>query len=390
MTVPIIYYCPLNPTQEPNPFMAGLWLNHRGYPITYLGEGPADAQKCETPLGLLRVKLIPRASGRLARCWWHVRAALALLQFRFQLRGQVIVYLQRHESTLAAFFGLLFFPRRRLIFHTQDYLEPGRHPIWAFFEKRIARRAAWVISNEPNRARFMASHYRLKQMPVIVRTGLPKDWPVPERDESLRHDLLARAGLADREGARLIMAGGGYSRVRCTEQLIQAVGRLDDRYLLVFTGMKPDTPPYTATLDACRRAGIERRVVILPYLEYEDLLRHMAACDVGILLYPNDGVGNFYQAPGRLAEYLNCGLPVVASNFPGLELLVLKHRLGQVCDPEAPEQIAAAIDRLGALGEAELAANRHRLRELGRTEFAYETQADRLEEILRQAAGEKG
>jgi glycosyltransferase involved in cell wall biosynthesis len=382
MSLDIIYYCPLNPANEPNPFMAAIWLTSRGHPLTYVGEGAKETKTCPTPLQPLPVHLIPRGRSRFGRMLWHVKAALALLKMRWRHKGRVIFYLQRHESTVAAFFGLMFFPGRQIVFHTQDYLEPGRHPFWAFFEKRIARKAAFVISNEPNRARFMASHYRLKNFPVVVRTALPQEWPVPERDLQLRQQLLGKIGLQDAGAIRLIMAAGAYSKVRCTRELIQAVGKLDPRYVLVFTGMKPGTATYETTLNECRQAGIADRVVILPFLDYEDLLRHMAACDVGILLYPNDGVGNFYQAPGRLTEYMSAGLPSVASNFPGLELLVRKYQLGQVCDPESPSDIAEAIDRIGSLSQEDLERERLRLRKLAKTEFAYETQAWLIEEVL--------
>jgi glycosyltransferase involved in cell wall biosynthesis len=369
--------------------MAGVWLNSRGYPITYIGEGAKDAEVSDTPFGPMPVRLIPRGRAVLSRLFWHFKAAVALLKYRWKHKGNVVFYLQRHESTVAAFFGLAFFSGRRVIFHTQDYLEPGRHPVWAFFEKRIARKAAVVISNEPNRARFLASHYRLKKVPVVVRTALPRDWPIPGRDAVLRQQLLRGVGIDDAADRRLIMAGGAYSRVRCTKELIQAVGRLDSRYVLVFTGMKMGAANYQATVEECRQAGIHDRVVILPYLEYGDLLRYMAVCDLGILLYPNDGVGNFYQAPGRLTEYMSCGLPVIASNFPGLELLILKHHLGSVCDPESPVAIAEAIEQVAGGGNAGLVEERERLQKLSKTEFAYDTQAWRIEQIIEEISGGK-
>jgi hypothetical protein len=65
-----------------------------------------------------------------------------------------LFYVQGHVVVPAALFGLIGVARERIIYHTQDYLEPGRHPHWEFFERRFARRAGCVISNEPEPVRF--------------------------------------------------------------------------------------------------------------------------------------------------------------------------------------------------------------------------------------------
>jgi glycosyltransferase involved in cell wall biosynthesis len=369
--------------------MAAIWLARQGYRVTFAGPGEAGAATLATPVADVAAEILTSRRGRLS-AWWHVRLLLKILRHRLRGGRDAVFYVQGSGPCAAAYFALLGWPRRRLIYHTQDFLEPGRHRLWEFFERQVAQRAGRVICNEPNRARFLASHYRLAEMPAVVRTGLPRDWPAPERDAGLRRGLLARVGPVGGGEPRLIMAGGGYSPVRCTAELIEAVGRLAPRYVLVFTGMAEGSPGHRAAVDAARQAGVAGRVLFLPHLAYDELLRHMAACDVGVLLYPNDGIGNFYQAPGRLTEYLKAGLPVVASNFPGLELLALKYGLGRVCDPQSPRAIAGAIDALGSRGEAELAAERRRLRDLAQTEFAYETQAWRIEQAIRGLAGAGG
>ena len=60
----------------------------------------------------------------------------------------------------------------------------------------------------------------------------------------------------------------------------------------------------------------------------------MAACDVGLLLYPDDGIRHFCRCPGRFSECLRCGVPVgPASKFPSLESPIVKYGLGRTCDP---------------------------------------------------------
>jgi glycosyltransferase involved in cell wall biosynthesis len=161
---------------------------------------------------------------------------------------------------------------------------------------------------------------------------------------------------------------------------------LPEHYVLVFTRVPEGSALYDDTLRQLRGMGLERRVLLCDRLDYAGLLRLFASCDLGLLLYPNAGIGNYYQAPGRLTEYLACGLPIVATHFPGLELLVLKHQLGAACDSESPDAIAEALLRLGERPDDQREAERRRLRELARNEFAYEAQAWQIEKLMSEIA----
>lgn len=300
-----------------------------------------------------------------------------------------VFYVHGHVSTLPAYFALRGLPSARLVYHTQDYIEPGRHAMWEFFEKRFIRRAGNVISNEPNRARFLASHYGLKQLPTVVPTALPRDWPRPERDLQLRQAILARLGRHDSDTCRLIMNEGPFTPIRCSRELVEAFQYLPDDFILVFTGVTTGSASEREARHHVEQYGLQRRVVLLERFDFQELLHHTACCDGGILLYPNDGVGNYYQAPGRLTHYIGCGLPIVASNFPGLELLALKHNLGAVCDPTSPQSIAEAIRKIAGRSMVELAEHGRTLKLLARNELSYEAHAWRIEKILNQASPAK-
>ena len=91
-----------------------------------------------------------------------------------------------------------------------------------------------------------------------------------------------------------------------------------------------------------------RRVLRPPRLGFGDLLAYTVNADCGVLFYQNNDLGNFFTAPGRITEYLACGLPVLASNHTGLEDLVLKLELGETVVSTEPESIAAGVMRLAA------------------------------------------
>jgi hypothetical protein len=376
-----IYYCTSGCPGEsaPHPFMAAYWLKTRGYEVRIICQGGRGSFAASSVLGTGPVTSLPNSGVA-----FQASLTREILRQRARHGGNAVYYLHGHVVTQAAYFALLGVSRQRIIYHTQDFIEPGRYPHWEFFERRFARRAGWVISNEINRARALMSCYGLKQMPTVVPTALPKDWLLPDRDSTLRQAMLARVGREDDENCRLIMHEGGFAQVRCGRQLVEAFTRLPVNFILVFTGLKPASEEFITLQRLTSEHGLASRVVVLERLDFGDLLRHTASCDAGILLYPNDGIGNFYQCPGRLTHYLGCGLPVVASNFPGLELLTLKHDLGKVCDPQSSAAIAEAIRSVAGRTKGELARQAVRLRNLSRGELAYETYAGKIEEIVMQ------
>ena len=361
---------PLQETGAPHQAMAILHLTRQGVQTRFVAWGNSTPPSWLVSYTSLKYELFLK-HGLLS----GLRLLLGIFRIFKQNRPDC-VYVQGAQQTPFLLWLPFLKGKTSLLYHTQDYLEPGKHKFYKCCERFFAQRADWVISNEVNRARFMASSYRLKQMPKVIRTALPSWWKVPERDETYRQQLLAEAGLASVEQPRLIVAGEAYRQDRMGSELLQAFARLPSNYALVFSWMAPGIPSRLACETQMRETGIEEKVIFLDALDFPSLLRIYACCDIGMLLYPNSSIGHFYQAPGRLTEYLRCGLPIVASNFPGLELLILKHSLGAVANPYEPTAIANAIDETGRMSDTELAATRSHLITLAETKLAYEKDAD--------------
>ncbi len=370
MSSPIVVYVGVADPRAgaPHQAMAAIHLARCGYAIKALFPVAARETRVVTPLAELDVVPYARVGiSRLLSLFWQ------LLRLRVRHGSDALFYVQGSPSCPPSLLALCGVPRARVIYHTQDFLEPGKHRLWEFFERHFCRRAGRVISNDGSRARFLASYYGLGSVPAVVRTALPAGWPVPKRNFAFRTELIAKFG--DPDVKCLIMVGGPYSTKRCSEELLRAVGTLPRCYGLVFTGAMPGSSVYRKTEEALVAAGLARRSVILGNLPYDELLEYVAACDVGILLYPDDGVGNYFQAPGRLTEYVACGVPVVSANFPGLELLVKKYDLGEVTAPTSVDEIAGAIRSVCDMAPALAVERRGRLSALAKSSLAYEAQA---------------
>lgn len=362
----ILYYgYPLSQLGAPHQSMAAIHLARKYDGLDFICWG-------KEPDGLSReynnINYMPQPKGG------GLSAVLLLLTLIrlivFAKKKYDIIYVQGAQQTPFLFWLPLVKSRLRIIYHTQDYLEPRRHRFYEFFEKWFARHADYVICNEPNRARFMQSYYGLQHMPVALRTALPAWWAIPDRCAEMREDILRQAGLADAEGVIIIVAGGPYRADRMSPQLLDAFSRLPDHYVIVFNG--PPMEPGKSSRVECgyrmKELKIASRVVFFGGLNFRELLSLYSAGDVGILLYPNDGVGHYYQCPGRFSEYLRCGLSLVSSNFIGLELLTLKYGLGAVCNAEDPASIFTALLEAGKGAKT----NRNHIITTAEKEFVYE------------------
>ena len=316
-------------------------------------------------------RLVPRETNLRSRLGWYVRCWQAAHQASHEIDAdQLFVY--GSQVAVVALLLLPFLPRRtRVIYHTQDFLEPHRHPLRAWFEGLVCRRAAHVIVNERSRGRVLQSLYRLEKTPLTVPTGLLTDWPVPERSAICRDWLLtlSPAPPAPGDDPVLIVHQGPLRVNRCGVELLTALTSLPPRYQLVVTGMaRTDLDRLTKGL----AQSLTNRVILPGNMGFQDLLEVTASCDLGVLLYPNDGIGNFFQAPGRLSENGRAAIPSIASSFPPFQQIAAAHGFLALCDPDKPNDIAHAISALGSLSAADRATLGGKARDHALNALAFE------------------
>jgi glycosyltransferase involved in cell wall biosynthesis len=274
------------------------------------------------------------------------------------------------------FLGPLF--GKRLVYHNPDYYDPIAYPVRAALERLLARQCDLVVSHEFHRGYIMRAACRLRCPVLVSPPHLSIGWPVPPRSEERRREMAG-----GRDDAFILRLHSGFQPRRMVPQLFEALAILPERVRLVMTG-RPDASADPAAARLMRKLGIDGRVISLPRLDYRTMLDYSASADAGVLLYANNDLGNFFQAPGRLTEYLACGLPVVASRFTGIENLVLRFGIGRCAESGDPAQLAEAILALESdvrMGRFSPASIRHRFE----TYFAYDHWETRILEAFERA-----
>ena len=260
--------------------------------------------------------LVPAADLYHGMAYMGVPVALALAR----RTGGRVVYDARDIYVDAGNLATLPRPARALI---------GR------LERGWARRADRVITVNRPYAEVMAARWGVMFPLIVLNCSWRFDPPVPRPRRF--HEAL---GLAAE--TRVVLYQGGFSRERGIEQLIAAIPSVDAA-VLVLLG-------YGALqADLERRAAdpaLAGRVRILPAVPPDELLAWVASADLVAMPIQPSTLNHRLTTPNKLFEAMAAGVPVVASDLPGMAGIVRESGAGELVDPTDPADIAQAISRI--------------------------------------------
>jgi len=176
------------------------------------------------------------------------------------------------------------------------------------------------------------------------------------------------------DGEFLIAYSGGLTTGRGAVPMFDALVRMPKRVrarLVIFGKFGPP-----GLEDRMRAHPGFAQVDYRGWVAYETLPAQLARADAGIVCFQPEP-NNVNAGPTKLFEYMACGLPVVASNFPLWREVIEGHDCGICVDPTDPDAIAAALTRL-----ADDPARRRSMGENGRRAvlqvYNWEAEAERL------------
>lgn len=232
-------------------------------------------------------------------------------------------------------------------------------------ERRWAHRAARVVTVNRPYAEVMAERWGIP-LPLIVMNCSYRQVP-PEPLPRRFHEAL---GLDP--GTRVVLYQGGFSRDRGIEQLLDAIAAIPDAVLVLLGYGKLEEEL------RARAAGSGGRVHVLPAVAPAELLAWVGSADVVAMPIQPTTLNHRLTTPNKLFEAMAAGVPVVASDLPGMAPIVTETGCGRLCDPTDPAAIAAAARAILDAPPAERAAFRARALAAAHATYNWESQVELL------------
>lgn len=220
-----------------------------------------------------------------------------------------------------------------------DRLAIGGRAVFAF-QKQFAKTADLVITPDHDRASIMKDKLGLSKLPLVAANA-----PLL-RPNAASGRLLQAIVEQNRRIDPIVLRQGNIGPGHAIEATIRSmplwIGPLAGLVLL-----GPLQPDYAQYLQ--RRAeemGVHDRLVFLPPVPYHQVMQFTVDAHIGHALYEAVDDNNRLSgtASNKLLEYMAAGLPVLASDRPGLRALVERYDCGLTADESDPTSIAAAIN----------------------------------------------
>jgi glycosyltransferase involved in cell wall biosynthesis len=244
------------------------------------------------------------------------------------------------------------------------------------FERRWALEADVVIQVSEPYAAMTQRDLGLAEMPVV--RNCPERWDPPEPRPDRFRQLL---GIGPETA--IVLYQGLLMSDRGIEQAMDAILQVRDAVLILMgfgdqNGRGKTREDYQAR---AQRSPWKGRVHVIDAVAPTELLYWSASSDIMVMAYPDNSENHRYTTPQKLWEAMAAGVPVVASDLPGMAPIVSGVDCGVLCDPASPASIAAGIQQLLDEGPVARRARGERGRAAAHETYNWEAQFQVLDAV---------
>ncbi len=142
----------------------------------------------------------------------------------------------------------------------------------------------------------------------------------------------------------MILQGAGINKDRGAEEMVEAIYFMHSTkeiFLIIGGG---DVIPELE--DKIWRHGLSEKVFLKDKLPMEELMKYTSVADLGISMDKDTNLNYRYSLPNKLFDYIQCGVPVFASNLVEVKKVVEDYKVGYIASNHEPNYLATKLTEI--------------------------------------------
>ena len=209
---------------------------------------------------------------------------------------------------------------------------PIKKRIWLFFESKIVPRLSNCITVNDSIANIFEKNYKTKFNVVRNISEVENNFqPKPKTDLNLPLDKKI-----------ILLQGAGINIDRGAEELIDAMSFVDGALLLIIGS----GDVWSVLESKIKIKGLTNKISLIYKIPKNELMHYTYNADLGLSLDKNTNLNYYYSLPNKIFDYLQAGIPILASRLPEIEKIITKYNIGDFIDSHEPKAIAAKINEM--------------------------------------------
>ncbi|EQB64155.1 MAG: group 1 glycosyl transferase [candidate division Zixibacteria bacterium RBG-1] len=210
----------------------------------------------------------------------------------------------------------------------KPFLRPWVSKMFSNFEEKSSRFFDHLVIVD----QFIAGRFNNKSKLTVI-----PNYPLVSHFKNLK----SNGNPSEKNGKCVVIYAGGLSKERGLFKMLDAVSCLTEKNLELHLLGKLENPKNEEKI---KKVG---NVKYLGWVSSNEVLPYLLRADMGlILLQPTPDYLNVGEGVNKIFEYMLCGLPVIASDFPNIRKIIEGNKCGICVDPTDPGKIAEAIKYL--------------------------------------------
>lgn len=144
---------------------------------------------------------------------------------------------------------------------------------------------------------------------------------------------------------KIILYQGAVNEGRGIEWIIDAMPYVENATFVIIGGGDIEDDIRKRIIEK----KVENKVIMMGKLPFSELQKYTLSSDLGVCLLEKKGLSYYYSLPNRIFDFMQAHVPILATQFPEIEKIVVNYRTGRVINHYEPKYLAKQINEMLAM-----------------------------------------